>query len=40
MKLIVKQLHVEDLVDTGSKSDPQDPALKITLGKTSHTTAR
>lgn len=40
MKLICEELRLEDLEDTGSKSDPQDPQLNIKIGKTTKSTER
>lgn len=40
MKLIFSSLEASDLVDTGSRWDAQDPALRITIGKETHETAR
>jgi hypothetical protein len=40
MSLVFEQLHVEDLVDTGSSFDKQDPALQITIGTNTKITAR
>jgi len=40
MELLIDNLKVFDLVDTGSYFDAQDPALSITIGKTTHITER
>jgi len=40
LKLTIDNLQVKDLVDTGSTSDPQDPAIEITIGKKSFYTER
>lgn len=40
MKLRCEALKVEDLVDTGTGSDPQDPALTIKIGKQVKSTER
>ena len=40
MKLKLSSLSCEDLVDTGSWRDKQDPGLKFTLGKHSFSTKR
>lgn len=40
MKLAFSSLEVSDLVDTGSRFDAQDPALKITVGKDKKQTSR
>jgi hypothetical protein len=38
--LELSDLHASDLVDVGSKRDPQDPMVKITVGKITQKTAR
>jgi hypothetical protein len=40
MLVTVDQLQVEELFDTGSFRDAQDPALTIKIGKESKTTER
>jgi hypothetical protein len=40
MNLIIDDLHIDDLYDTGSMTDPQDPALTITVAGKSYTTER
>lgn len=40
LKLTLDNLQVKDLFDTGTKFDPQDPALIINIGKTTYTTER
>ena len=40
MKLIFSSLQASDLVNTGSRWDAQDPALRITIGKEKKETAR
>lgn len=40
MILTIDQLQVDELVDTGSFADAQDPALTIKIGKESKATER
>jgi hypothetical protein len=40
LKLELKGFSVNDLYDTGSIFDKQDPCLQITIGKTKYVTAR
>ena len=40
MNLIISELRVEDLKDTGTMMDPQDPAMTITVAGKSCSTER
>lgn len=40
MNLVIDDLHINDVYDTGSMTDPQDPALTITVAGKSFTTER
>ena len=40
MNLVIDELHIEDVYDTGSMTDPQDPALTITVAGKSFSTER
>lgn len=40
LKLELKGFSVNDLYDTGSMFDKQDPCLQITIGKTKYVTER
>jgi hypothetical protein len=40
LKLILAALETNDLVDTGTSSDPQDPSLRIDIGRLTRETKR
>ena len=40
MSLHVDNLSCEDLIDTGSTRDPQDPAMSLSIGKLTYSTSR
>ena len=40
MEIVIESIRVEDLKDTGSKWDPQDPMVTLKLGSTTKETER